>query len=57
MRAVAVVDGCYHQAVILARITADDGRTHITIATVGSQHLALQRVFEVAEFALVECKC
>ena len=54
--AVAVVDGRDHQAVVLARIAAHDGRGHVAAPTVGGEHLALERVFQVAQFAFVESK-
>ncbi len=38
--AVAVVDRCDHQTVVLARVAAYDRRAHVASAAIGSQHLA-----------------
>ena len=53
---VAVVDRGHHQAVILARVATDDGRTHVTAAAVRGQHLALQRILQISQFLLIKCK-
>jgi hypothetical protein len=46
-----------HQTVVPARIAAYDRGAHVAAAAVGREHLALQRIFEVTQFVLVESKC
>ena len=54
---VAPADRGDHQTVVPARIAAYDRGAHVAAAAVGREHLALQRIFEVAQFVLVESKC
>ena len=53
----AVVDGGDHQSVVSAGVAADDGGTHVAAYTVRSEHLPLERVLQVSQFAFVEGKC
>ena len=53
----AVVDGGYHQPVVPPRVAADDGRAHVAAHSVRREHLALERVLQIAQFAFVEGKC
>ena len=52
--AVAVVDGCHDQTMVAARIAADDGGAHVAADAVGGEHLPLERILQVAQFAFVE---
>ena len=52
--AVAFVDRGHDQTVILARIAADDGRTHIAAAAIRRQYLPLQGVFEIPQLILIK---
>ena len=52
--AVAAVDRRDHQSVVLARVAADDRRAHVSADAVRCEHLALERVLEVAQLAFVE---
>jgi len=52
--AVAVVDGCHDQTMAAARIAADDGGAHVAADAVGGEHLPLERILQVAQFAFVE---
>ena len=52
--AIGVVDRSHHQTVILARIAAHDGGTHITALTIGREHLALERILKVTELVFVK---
>ena len=54
--AVAVVDGCHHQTMVLARVAANDGRAHIAASAIRSQHFALQRILQISQFLLIKCK-
>ena len=54
---ITVVDRRHHQSVVLAGIAAHDRRAHITALTVRSEHLALKRILQIAQLALVKCKC
>ena len=54
---VAVADGRYHQTVIPPGIAADDRCAHVSASAVGGEHLALQRILQVAQFVFVESKC
>ena len=54
---VALVDRSHHQTVVLARIATYDRSTHITASTVGCEHLALERIFKIAQLVFVKCKC
>ena len=52
--AIRLVDRSHHQTVVLTRIAAHDGGTHITALTIGREHLALQRVLQVTELVFVK---
>ena len=54
--AVAVVDRCHHQTMVLARVAANDGRAHIAASAIRSQHFALQRILQISQFLLIKCK-
>ncbi len=56
-RAVGAADRRDHQSVVFARVAADDRRAHVAPAAVRSEHLAPERIFEVAQFAFVKGKC
>ena len=51
---VPVVLRADHQSVVLARIAADDRRTHVPAGPVRTEHLALERILQIAQFVLVE---
>ena len=53
---ITLSDWADHKSVVLSRVATNDGGTHITTRSVGREHLALKRVFEVAQTVLVECK-
>ena len=53
----AVVDRRHYQSVVAAGVAADDGRAHVSADAVRCEHLALERVLQVAQFAFVESKC
>ena len=40
--AVTLVDGCYHQTVVLARVAAHNGGTHVAATTIRGQHLTVE---------------
>ena len=54
--AIRFVDRSNNQTVILTRIAAHDGSTHITALTIGREHLALQRILQVTELVFVKIK-
>ena len=53
----AVVDRRHHQSVVAAGVAADDGRAHVSADAVRCEHLALERILQIAQFAFVESKC
>ena len=52
--ALALVDGRHDKPVVAPGVAADDGRAHVTAAAVGGEHFPLERVLQIAQFALVE---
>ena len=51
---VALVDRGDDQSVVTAGIAADDGGAHVTADAVRGEHLTLERILEVAQFAFLE---
>ena len=52
--AITLIDRGYNQSVVFTGVAADDRRAHVTADTVGCEHLALERIFQVTKRGFVE---